>query len=76
MGFRLDYDRFDDKEYPGVADPSLRFMRFVSADDDLDEKDLRWIWYKEDDGEYNVQRGKQIQDRLRRKKEIQDFLKY
>ena len=30
MGFLLDYDRFDDKDYPGVANPDLRFMRFIS----------------------------------------------
>lgn len=76
MGFLLDYDRFDDKDYPGVANPDLRFMRFISYSDELDERDLRWIWYKEDSDEDNIRIGKKIQSRLQRKAQIQEFLKY
>jgi hypothetical protein len=76
MGFKLDYDRFDDKEYPGVANTDLKFLRFVSTDDSLDEKDLRWIWYKNVNDKINIKRGKVIQSRLIKKKEIQEFLKY
>ena len=75
MGFKLDCDRFDNKEYPGDSN-NLRYLRFVSIDDSLDEKDLRWIWYKEGSNEDNINRGKHIQNRLKRKKEIQEFLKY
>ena len=76
MSFVLDYDRFDAKEYPGVANPSSRFLRFISEDESLDEKDLRWIWYKEDNNEDNINRGKYIKSRLERKKHIQEMLKY
>lgn len=75
IGFKLDYDKFDDKEYPGDSN-QLRYLRFVSKEDDLDEKDLRWIWYKGDSDEDNINRGRHIQQRLKRKKEIQKFLKY
>ena len=27
MKFKLDYDRFDDEEYPGVSNPDLRFFK-------------------------------------------------
>lgn len=75
MGFILQYDKYDDKEYPG--DPiNLLYLRFISPDKTLDEKGLRWIWYKEDSDEDNIARGQYIQARLKRKKEIQELLKY
>lgn len=74
-GFKLDYDKFDDKEYKGDSS-KLRFLRFVSTDDFLDEKDLRWIWYKEDSDEDNIKRGIYIKSRLDKKKQIKEFLKY
>lgn len=74
-GFKFDYDKFDDKDYPGDSS-KLRFLRFVSTDKTLDEPDLRWIWYKEDSDEDNIQRGEYIKSRLDRKKYIQEFLKY
>lgn len=76
MGFMLNYDRFDDIEYKGVANSDLRFLRFVTNKEGLDEKDLRWIWYKEDSDEDNILRGKHIQSRLLKKETIQEFLKY
>jgi hypothetical protein len=75
MGFKLDYDKFDDKEYPGDSN-NLRYLRFVSIEDDLDEKELRWIWYKKDSNQDNMQRGMHIQSRLNKKRQIIDFLKY
>lgn len=75
MNFKLNYDRYDDKGYPGSSS-TLRYLRFVSKDDNLDEKDLRWIWYKEDSNQDNIARGILIQKRLKKKKEIQEFLKY
>ena len=75
MNFKLNYDRYDDKEYPGSSS-TLRYLRFVSKDDNLDEKDLRWIWYKEGSNQDNIARGILIQKRLKKKKEIQEFLKY
>ena len=75
MGFKLDYDKYDDKEYSGDSN-NLRYLRFVSKEDNLDEKDLRWIWYKNDSYQNNLNRGLHIQSRLKRKKEIQEFLKY
>lgn len=76
MGFLLDYDRFDDKDYPGVANPDLRFLRFITDKENLDERELRWIWYKDDSDDTNIRRGKRIQSRLQRKAEVQQFLKY
>lgn len=75
MGFKLDYDKFDDKEYPGDSN-NLRYLRFVSNDDSLDEKDLRWIWFKDSEDKENIIRGKVIESRLKKKKQIQEFLKY
>lgn len=75
MGFKLDHDKYDDKIYPGDS-TGLRYLRFVSIDDSLDEKDLRWIWYKDDSYEDNINIGKHIQKRINKKKEIQNFLKY
>lgn len=76
MGFLLDYDKFDDKDYSGVANLDLRFLRFITDKENLDEKELRWIWYKDDSDDTNIRRGKRIQSRLQRKAEIQQFLKY
>jgi hypothetical protein len=75
MGFKFDYDKFDDKEYLGDSN-GLRYLRFVSTDDSLDEKDLRWIWFKDSEDKENIIRGKVIQSRLLKKKQIQEFLKY
>jgi len=75
MGFKLDYDKYDDKIYPGDSS-NLRFLRFVSKNDDLDEKDLRWIWYKNRTDVENIQEGEYIQQRLNKKKQIQEFLNY
>lgn len=75
MGFKLDYDKFDDKEYPGDSN-NLKYLRFISTDDFLDEKDLRWIWFKVWTKELNIQNGQNIQLRLLKKKQIQEFLKY
>ena len=75
MGFKLDYDKYDEKEYPGDS-TNLRYLRFISKDEELHEKDLTWIWYKTDTDEVNIGRGQHIQSRLKRKKQIQDFLKY
>ena len=75
MNFKLDYDKFDDKEYPGDSN-NMRYLRFVSNDDSLDEKDLRWIWFKDSEDKENIIRGKVIQSRLIKKKQIQEMLKY
>jgi hypothetical protein len=75
MGFKLDYDKFDDKEYPGDSN-KMRYLRFISEDDSLDEVDLRWIWYKTDSDKDNIIRGRSIEVRLVNKKKIQEFLKY
>jgi hypothetical protein len=75
MDFKLDYDKYEDKEYPGDSN-NMRYLRFVSKDDSLDEKDLRWIWFKDSEDKENVIRGKVIQSRLIKKKQIQEMLKY
>jgi hypothetical protein len=75
MNFKLDYDKYDDKEYPGDSN-NMRYLRFVSKDDSLDKKDLRWIWFKDSEDKENVIRGKVIQSRLIKKKQIQEMLKY
>ena len=75
LNFVLDYDKFDDKEYPGDSN-NLRYLRFVSNDDELDEKDLRWIWYKNDSDKDNLNRGLYIQKRLLKKRQVLNSLKY
>lgn len=75
MNFVLDYDKFDDKEYPGDSN-NLRYLRFISNDDELDEKDLRWIWYKNDSDKDNLNRGLYIQKRLLKKRQVLNLLKY
>lgn len=75
MGFKLDYDKYDDASYPGNSS-NVRFLRFVCEDDSLDEKDLRWVWYKRSSDKDNIERGERIRARLIKKKQIQDFLKY
>lgn len=75
MGFVLDYDKFDDKVYPGDSN-NLRFLRFTSPEEDLDERGLRWIWYKDVEQNKNIEQGKYIQSRLKRKREVLNSLKY
>ena len=67
-GFKLDYDQ---SEVEGK-----KWIRFVSVDDTLDEQALRWIWYMEDHLIDNLERGNYIESRLKKKKQIQEFLKY
>jgi len=74
LGFDLDYDKSEIREDAGEFD--LRYMRFVSKDESLDEADLRWIWYMEDSDSDNINRGKYIISRLEKKKSIQNFLNY
>ena len=75
MEFILDYDKYDDKEYPGDSS-GLRYLRFVSKDTELDEPDLRWIWYKNVSEFDNIKKGKIIKYRLNKKREVLNFLKY
>jgi len=74
LGFELDYDKSEIREDASEFD--LRYMRFVSKDESLDEPDLRWIWYMEDSDSDNINRGKHIISRLEKKKSIQNFLNY
>jgi len=67
-GFKLDYDQSKVK--------GKKWIRFISQNESLDEQDLRWIWYMEDDWQDNIERGNDIEARLKKKKEVQDFLKY
>jgi hypothetical protein len=55
LNFILDNDKFEDKEYLGESN-NLRYLRFISNDTELDEKDLRWIWYKDDSDKDNLNR--------------------
>jgi hypothetical protein len=75
LNFILDNDKFDDKEYFGESN-NLRYLRFVSNDNELDEKDLRWIWYKNDSDKDNLNRGLYLQKRLLKKRQILNSLKY
>jgi hypothetical protein len=68
MNFKLDYDQSEVE--------SKKWIRFISNDNNLDEKDLRWIWYIEDDWTENIERGNYIESRLKKKKQIQESLKY
>jgi len=68
MNFKLDYDKSDDEVLP--------YIRFVSVDDELDEKDLRWIWLINETDADNIDYGKYIQSRLVRKRQVLNSLKY
>ncbi len=74
MGFKLDYDKWDNPDKGEFSNGD--WLRFVSKDDSLDEPDLRWIWYKKNYDSDNIARGKKIISRLEKKKTIQEFLKY
>jgi hypothetical protein len=74
MNFKLDYDKWintDDSEYSNGE-----WLRFTSTDDELDERDLRWIWYKIDDDVDNIEYGQYIQSRLVKKRQVLNSLKY
>jgi|TARA_R110000851_G_scaffold251458_2_gene403946 hypothetical protein len=75
LGFKLDYDKSDGASSNGIKG-NLKYMRFVSIDASLDEKDLRWIWRMDDSDEDNLKEGNYIKSRLAKKKNIQNFLKY
>lgn len=51
LGFRMDLDRFSEKD--------KEWIRF-ELKEELDEADLRWIWYKDQTLEWNLERGAQI----------------
>lgn len=73
LGFHLDYDKWD-----GISQGTSntdKWMRFCLPKE-LDERDLRWIWYKDDTFVNNQNRGLNILQRAKKKKEILDFLKY
>jgi len=74
IGFKLDYDKWDNENKNEFSNGE--WLRFISQDESLDERELRWIWYKEDSDEDNYERGQYIKSRLDKKKSIQDFLKY
>ncbi len=67
MGFILDYDQFDvdGKEW----------IRFV-LNDELDEKDLRWIWWKDNSLETNLSRGAKILFKAGQKAKIAQLNKF
>lgn len=73
LGFHLDYDKWnnDNKGDYSTGD----WLRFCLPKE-LDEKDLRWIWYKNDSFINNQNRGLYILQRAKKKKEILEFLKY
>ena len=73
LGFHLDYDKWD-----GIARGSYsteKFLRFCLPEE-LDEKDLRWIWYVDDSFVNNQNRGLYILQRAKKKQQVLDFLKY
>lgn len=66
MGFHLDLDRWSEKE---------GWIRFCLKDE-LDEKDLRLIWYKEDGDYGNFARASTILFKAGQKAKIQEFTRY
>jgi hypothetical protein len=74
IGFKLDYDKWDNPDTNEFSNG--KWLRFISQDESLDERELRWIWYKEDSDEDNYKRGQYIKSRLDKKRSIKDFLKY
>ena len=74
IGFKLDYDKWYNPDTSEFSNGE--WLRFISQDESLDERKLRWVWYKKDSDEDNYKRGQYIKSRLDKKKLIQDFLKY
>jgi len=74
MGFKLDYDNWNNPDKGEYSNGD--WLRFISNNDSLDERDLRWIWYKDNKDEDNIKEGRIIKYRLERKKQIQEMLKY
>ena len=72
MGFKLDYDKWENIDNSEFSNGE--WLRFISIDDGLDERDLRWIWYKGYSDEQNTITGEYIQARLKRKREILNIL--
>lgn len=67
MRFKLDYDQWD------VDDKG--WIRFVLSED-LDEKDLRWIWWKDSTLESNLSRGAAILFKAGQKAKIAQLNKF
>ena len=67
MGFHLDFDQFNE--------PMKEWMRFMLKDE-LDEPDLRWIWYKSDSLEENFKRGSKILFKAGQKAKMQQMNTY
>jgi hypothetical protein len=74
-GLKLDYDKSDGIGKDGRAE-HLRYIRFVSKDENLDEPDLRWIWYMDDPDDENLKRGDYVVSRLTKKQEVINQNKY
>lgn len=73
MGFHLDYDKWNNLDKSKYSNGD--WLRFCLPKE-LDEPDLRWIWWKTLPDESNIEEGIRIEARGKRKKEIQEFLKY
>jgi hypothetical protein len=68
MGFRLDYDQWNEE--------NKGWIRFVLSNDNLDEKNFRLIWYKEDSLEENLKRAANILFKAGQKAKIQQINEY
>ena len=64
MGFHLDYDLWDKDGH--------HWLRF-ELKEELDEQDLRWIWYKELSLAENLERGAQIIFKAGQKAKLQQL---
>ena len=65
LGFHIDYDQFEEKGW-------IRFQ----LKDELDEQDLRWIWYIDQTLEWNLNNGAQILFKAGQKALRQNLTKY
>ena len=69
MGFELNYDQFEI--------PHKEWLRFVYNNArNLDEPDLRWIWYKDMSMFENLKKGSNILFKLGQKAKIQQLNTY
>lgn len=66
MGFFLDLDQFEEKNW----------MRFELKKRELDESCFRWIWWKNDDLQFNLSHGAQILFKAGQKAKIQQINEY
>jgi hypothetical protein len=66
--WKLDKDNWEDSNEN--IHSTLRYLRFVCSNQELDEPELRWIWYKNDLIFIALNNSLVLKERLDRKQQI------